>query len=291
MFYTTRYDGYDTQHIYEKTTWGSVVIQALSSGLLRLGVLLKWIGLTGLLFSYYIYEGQGLFTYDLKDTTEAQRELQGFRCSLTAFQFVHLLGALYLLGFQTFLADDASWSRGYRAGSKMFGTAATFDVISSTLQFIIYVYMDNYYDKTWWAHFTSGGAEWLISTLARLLNAFALFYYASGFFLLEVYHDNGTNDWHGVLNAFILTFAGIAEISVLVLSEGSISIVLHWIALVSILVWAMAFEQELNSSQPFLHESEFTNQVESQVEKFARNSPYANPAQQQNPNPVYVSAY
>lgn len=291
MWYTTRYEGFDAPKFSNRGPTGHALVQTFSSGLLRTGFLLKWIGLTGLIVAYYMYEGRGLFTYDLKETSEAQRDTQGFRCSLACFQLIQSLGALYLLFFQTLLADDASWSRGYRAGSKMLSNAAFLDVASSTLQFIIYVYMDTHYDKVWWNHFTSGGTEWLISTLARLLNAFSLLYYASGLFLLEVYHDNGTNDWHGVLNAFIFTVAGIAgklfshksvlsrariffsEILVLAYVEGSIAIILQWIALVSALVWAMAFEQEVNASQPLLNEPELTNEIESQVEKFARARP------------------
>lgn len=61
---------------------------------------------------------------------------------------------------------------------------------------------------------------------------------------------------------------------VLAFFTGSIAVVLHWIALVSSLVWAMAFEQEVNASAPLLNEPELTNEIESQVEKFARASPY-----------------
>lgn len=51
---------------------------------------------------------------------------------------------------------------------------------------------------------------------------------------------------------------------------ASISVVIYWVALVSALVWVMGFEQELNASQPLLNEPELTNDIETQVEKFAR---------------------
>lgn len=209
MWYTTRYEGFDTTKGCSTTRKGSAIVQVLSAGLLRVGFLCKWIGVTGLILIYYVYEGTGLFTYDLKETTENQRENDTFLGWLAFFQFIQLIGSLYLLLFQTSISDDASWARGYRAGSKTFGTAAFLDLISNTLQFIVYVYMASHYDKAWWFQFTSGGTEWLISTLARLINSFSLLYYASALFLLEVYHDHGTNDWHGVLNCFIFTVAGI----------------------------------------------------------------------------------
>lgn len=210
MWYTTRYEGFDAPKHSNRSPSGIATIQSMLSAQLRSGFLFKLIGLTGLILSYYVYKGTGLFTYDLEDTTEEQRGTAGFRSCLEIFSALNLVGALYLLFFQTLLADDASWSRGYRAGSKHLGNAAFLDLISSTLQFIIYVYMDAHYDKVWWNQFSSGGVEWLVYALARLLNAFALLYYASGLFLLEVYHDNGTNDWHGVLNCFLFTVAGVA---------------------------------------------------------------------------------
>lgn len=210
MWYTTRYEGFDGPKYSTRTPSGIAAIQGILSALLRTGFLLKLVGVTGLVLSYYIYEGTGFFTYDLKDTTEEQRGMTGFRCSLVVFCGIHLCGALYLLLFQTLLADDASWARGYRAGSKMLGNAAFLDLVSSTLQFMIFVYMDTHYDEPWWYQFTSGGVEWLIYALARLLQSFSLLFYASGLFLVEVYHDNGTNDWHGVLNAFLFTAASIS---------------------------------------------------------------------------------
>lgn len=91
----------------------------------------------------------------------------------------------------------------------MLGNATFLDLISSTLQFIIHIYANFHYDSSWWFQFTSGGVEWLNHTLARLLQAFSLLYYANGLFLIEVYHDDGTNDWHGVLNSFLFTVAAL----------------------------------------------------------------------------------
>lgn len=47
-----------------------------------------------------------------------------------------------------------------------------------------------------------------------------------------------------------------------------------WLALVGVTTWAFFFEPEVNEVSPALHETELTNDVEQQVEKFARMSPY-----------------
>lgn len=274
MWHTTRYEGFDDPKHSKRGPAGVATLQGVFSALLRTGFLLQLIGLTTLLLVYYAYKGTGIFTYDLIFTTEEQRDTPGFRLWLEIASGIQLIGALYILCFQAVLADDASWARGYRAGAKLLGNAAFFDVLARTVQFIIYAYMDAHYDKVWWKQFSSGGAEWLVSALARLLHAFSLFYYASALFLLEVYHDNGTNDWHGILNCFLFTVAGIAEIVVLAVTRSAVAVVLSWVALVSALVWAMAFEQEVNACAPLLNEPELTNEIEARVEKYARASPY-----------------
>lgn len=275
MWYTTRYEGFDNPKSgFTRTPLNSALLGGIFSGLLRLGFLLEFIGLTGLFISYFGYKGTGFFTYDLWLTSEEQRSHLGFRNCLVLFSGLYLLGALCLLLFQAVLSDDASWARGYRAGAKLLGNATFLDVVGATLQFIFYAYMSNHYDKTWWAQFTGGGVEWLVFALARLIHALGALFYASALFLLEVYHDQGTNDWHGVLNAFLFTGTALMELLVLTVMDGATGVVLNWVALVSALLWAMAFEQEVNASGPLLHETELSNEVEAQVEKFARAHPY-----------------
>ncbi|XP_053991418.1 uncharacterized protein LOC128883263 [Hylaeus volcanicus] len=274
MWYTTRYEGFDDPKVCKKGPSGVATLQGIFSGLLQTGFLLQLIGLTTLFFVYYAYRGTEIFTYDLVFTSEEQRQLSGFRFWLQIGSGVQLLGSLYILFFHALLADDASWARGYRAGAKLLGNAAFFDVLSRTIQFIIYAYMNNHYGPIWWKQFSMGGAEWLVSALARLLYVFALFYYATSLFLLEIYHDNGTNDWHGLLNCFLFTVAGVSEIVALSIPRNAVSVIISWIALVSALVWSIAFEQEVNACTPLLNEPELTNEIEARVEKYARASPY-----------------
>ncbi|CDJ47103.1 Chromosome III, complete sequence, related [Eimeria brunetti] len=51
-----------------------------------------------------------------------------------------------------------------------------------------------------------------------------------------------------------------------------------WLSLFAAAIWALFFEPEVNAVSPALHETELTNDVEQQVEKFARLSPYYPPA-------------
>lgn len=274
MWYTTRFEGYDDPKHSNRGPSGVATLQGVLSASLRTGFFLEVVGITGLVLTYYACKGTGLFTYDLSQSSEEQRQMPSFRLCLVIFSGLHLIGSLHIMIFQAALADDASCARGYRAGAKLLGIATFFDLVASTLQFIIYAYMLTNYDQIWWSQFVSGGVEWLIVALARLVHAFAMFYFSSALLLLEVYHDNGTNDWHGVLNCFLFFVGGCAEIVALTISNSTVSVVITWIALVSAMVWSMAFEQEVNASAPLLNEPELTNEIEAQVEKFARKTPY-----------------
>lgn len=55
---------------------------------------------------------------------------------------------------------------------------------------------------------------------------------------------------------------------------GGASTLTIWLALLAATIWAVFFEPEVNNVSPALHETELTNDVEQQVEKFARMSPY-----------------
>jgi len=274
MFYATRHEGLDEpRHTKRQPHIPLTTMEIATSGLLRYGLFIQLLSLTGLLLTYYIFKGQTIFTYDLYWTTEEMRENYLFRLWAAIFTGLYTCGAIYLMCFQALAADDACWARGYRAGSKLLATATFLDVLSGVASFVFFLHFTSHYDKPWWNHFTQGGAEWTFMAFGRLVHGTALLFYALAFLLLELYHDEGTNDWHGCLNFFLFGSAGIAEIVVLFLSHGVAGIVLLWIALVSGLTWAMAFEQEVNETSPQLNETELTNDVEQQVEKFARLSP------------------
>ena len=75
-----------------------------------------------------------------------------------------------------------------------------------------------------------------------------------------------------------------AEFCVLFASVSGVSALFVWFALLAAATWAVFFEPEVNNVSPALHETELTNDVEQQVEKFARLSPYypsSDPLQQQ----------
>lgn len=208
MWYTTRYEGFDSPPRNCTPPALFSLFQSSISVLLRTGFSLKLIGMTGLILTYLIYNGGGFFSYDLTGLAEADLYTGHFRCFLAFFQFVQLCGSLHLLCFQTTIADDVSCPRGYRSGSKVFGVAVAFDVIANVMQFVVYLYMSRN-DKAWWEQVTMGGGlEWLFVTLARTLNACSLLYYANGLFLLEAYHDDGTSDVLQMINLTIFSIAG-----------------------------------------------------------------------------------
>merc|ERR1711977_50436 len=101
--------------------------------------------------------------------------------------------------FQYCLADDAAWARGYRAGSKVLSAAVLLDCISQSMQFAAFLWIYKNYSDQWWdQNYSQGGVEWLFLGGARILSGMAMKTYGGAIFLLEAYHDEGTNEWHAV---------------------------------------------------------------------------------------------
>lgn len=196
-----------------------------------------------------------------------------------------------------------SWARGYRAGSKILRLATFMDLLCSVMQFIFYLYIAKFYQPKWYAQFEEGGPERLFFSYIRCMHAVCLLLYAAATYLLEVYHDEGAGDLHAYLNSTLFGFAGLigksqthccvivpvvhlststcfrfavhfSEFTVMFLPLSGLSTLAIWFALLAATVWAFFFEPEVNNVSPALHETELTNDVEQQVEKFARMSPY-----------------
>ncbi|KAL8448452.1 hypothetical protein Emed_003786 [Eimeria media] len=119
-----------------------------------------------------------------------------------------------------------------------------------------------------------GGPECLFFSYIRCLHAVCLSLYAAATYLLEVYHDEGAGDLHAYINSALFGFASLLEFCVLFVPIGGASSLSIWLALLAASTWAVFFEPEVNNVSPALHETELTNDVEQQVEKFARMSPY-----------------
>ncbi|KAF8822639.1 glideosome-associated protein with multiple-membrane spans GAPM3 [Cardiosporidium cionae] len=272
MWYTTRQEGFDDPR---HTKRGPCInVQRRTNYFLRIGFTAELIALTALYICYWIYGGSGLFGYDLKGLPEVARLSGKLRWILVFFTGLNLDGALLVLCFQGVLADDTCWARGYRAGSKILKFATFLDVLSSLLQLIFYLYVAKFYSARWFQHFEDGGSEWVFFAFIRILHSFSLIMYAAATYLLEVYHDEGAGDLHAYINSCLVASAGLIEFIVIFLKYSSISTAFIWLALLAVTIWCYFFEPEVNLVSPALFETELTNDVEIQVEKFARMSPF-----------------
>lgn len=272
MWFTTRQDGLDDGC---HTNRGPCVqINGLFGTTLRIGFFLEFIALTFLFMNHWTNGGRGLFSFDLKNINDENRIDQTFRNSLALWTGLYLIGAIFIMSFQVLLADDTCWARGYRAGSKILRLASFLDTISATLQFIFYLFISKFYTRKWYVHFNEGGSEWVFFIFVRLVHAFACLLFGLSAYLLEVYHDEGAGDLHAYINGVLFVLAGLTEILVVFCNSGSFSNLILWIALGAVSLWSYYFEPEVNNVSPALHETELTNDVEQQVEKFSRYTPY-----------------
>ncbi|XP_058515537.1 uncharacterized protein LOC131478935, partial [Ochotona princeps] len=212
-------------------------------------------------------------TLRMRDLPEA-RSSSAFQVIMAMMAGIYMVGASYLVCFQAVLADDACWARGYRAGSKILRLATFMDLLSSTMQFIFYLYISKFYSAKWYTHFLEGGSERIFFSYIRCMHALACLLFACAYYLLEVYHDEGAGDLHAYINASLFGLAGAVEFSVLFVGMSGVAAVFIWVALAALTAWACFFEPEVNEASPALYETELTNDVEQQVEKFARMSPY-----------------
>lgn len=278
MWYTTRHEGYDTEGRKARAParmFSGDTLERLLGSALRLGLLVKLISMLAMVIGYYAFGGSKIFTYDLEYTTEAMRADSKYVLYLAVWSALSLMGALYLGTFQAFLSDDAAWARGYRAGSKAFAVGAFFDICSNLFQLVAYVWMSSHYSELWWENYKTGGVDWLFFGVCRAIAGIAYLCYAPALLLLELYHDEGTNEWHGVLNAFLFKVAGICEFCCIFLKyDCGLSVFVAIVAHLSALFWAFNFEDELMETSTALNETELCNEVEQEVGKFTKLSPY-----------------
>ncbi|CDJ60918.1 hypothetical protein, conserved [Eimeria maxima] len=280
MWFTTRQEGLDDPRPAMRGPCLDLPTTVFCGGvggnsfLLRGGFLLQLFSLTGLFISYWASGGAGLFGYELQGMNEAARSSEGLHTALAFFSGLYMLGAAYLVCFQAIAADDACWARGYRSGSKVLRLATFLDLLSSVMQFIFFLYIAKFYKPKWYLQFKEGGPECLFFSYIRCLHAVCLALYGAATYLLEVYHDEGAGDLHAYINSALFGLASLVEFCVLFVPVGGASALTIWLALLAAAIWAVFFEPEVNNVSPALHETELTNDVEQQVEKFARLSPY-----------------
>lgn len=240
---------------------------------LRLGFLCQLISFAIFYTGYFTCGGRGLFSLSLENLQDDVAQHTFFRASLVIGSFVHLLGTVLLSIFQIFLADDAAWSRGYRAGSKWISYATLYGTCADVLQCVLYLHIALHYSPALITQSTGGGSEWLLFTFTRILYAIAAFQYGQGFFLIEVYHDQGTSAFLGaaLLVAYVAT--GCLDILGIGFLAPGLGTCVRAITLVMAILWAVVFEDIVHAFSPALYETELTNELEAKVNYFARCPP------------------
>lgn len=277
MWIATRHEGFDDpvkgkrhQYLNKRT---SDLIERCSQAYLRSGLLMKFLSLIIFLLNHVAYGGKGIFTWDLNNTDAEMRGTSRFRSIVTFASALYFLGAIFIGFFQYSLADDAAWSRGYRAGSKLLSYASFLDISSSAMYLAWACNFCTNYTDNYWHYFITGSIDWLFFGSSRVIQGFSLILMGCALFLLEVYHDTGTNDWHAPLNLFLFTICGFTDIVSLLLPVPQIHFIIYIGSILSALVWAIAFEEEVNSVSPLYHESELCNELEKEVNEFTRVDP------------------
>ena len=277
MWYTTRHEGYDGDTGARKShQWlsGEMLERYLGSQL-RIGFLIRLITAFAVNIGYYAFGGTRVFTWGLEFTTEHMRAETNYIPYLAVWTGIALWSGMHLACFHAFLSDDAAWARGFRAGSKAFGVAIFFDMVGLVLQLVAYVWISANYSELWWENYTTGGVDWLYFAVCKILFGIKFLCMAPAIALLEIYHDEGTSDWHGLMNAFLLCAGGLSYlVAVFFPAESGLGIVLGVITLLSVTFWAFHFEDALIESSTALNETELCNEVEQEVGKFTKLSPY-----------------
>ncbi|KNG76117.1 hypothetical protein PFMG_02379 [Plasmodium falciparum IGH-CR14] len=109
-------------------------------------------------------------------------------------------------------------------------------------------------------------------------------YWSNGGKGLFSYDLKNINDEYRLDQTFRNSITLWTEIFVIFCNSGCYSNLLLWLALGAVSLWSYYFEPEVNHVSPALHETELTNDVEQQVEKFSRYTPYP---QDTNQNAYY----
>jgi len=215
---------------------------------------------------------KAIFTTSWTSTTPETRASPTFQLLMLSSSLISLVGAGFLSLFHCVIADDAGWARGYRAGSKLFKNFVLLDLLSSLIKVVFNLYVFNNYSEEWWTHYTEGGVEYVYVGLCIGLAAVAFFFLACSTFLLETYHDLGTDESFAHTN---VVFAMVAFITHMIsvfspsTTEGLASIA-ALLTFTSTTVWAMNFELQVNDISPSMIETELTNSIEQEMVQYSQ---------------------
>lgn len=232
----------------------SDLFSCLVAPLLRLGLLIQLVALIMLMAIYYGHGGTGAMTYDLFNLPEKLRTSESFSLFMIGIQAAFFLGASCILGFQVFAPDSSQTARGFRAGSKLLNTAATLDLLVTSLRLLQYIYAYQFLSARWWLKYVQTKADWVLFYFGAVGNSLSLFLYGLAFFYLEAYHDEGTFEEFAWVNLILFGLAGFFECLMALTGFGAFFSFVQVAALASTTVWAFSFEPLVNYHAKPLHD-------------------------------------
>eukprot|EP01054_Gregarina_sp_Poly1_P000980 Gregarina_sp_Poly_1__979@NODE_1239_length_4674_cov_201_846538_g844_i0_p2_GENE_NODE_1239_length_4674_cov_201_846538_g844_i0NODE_1239_length_4674_cov_201_846538_g844_i0_p2_ORF_typecomplete_len249_score17_73DUF3273/PF11677_8/1_6e51DUF3917/PF13055_6/0_11HELP/PF03451_14/0_25MnhB/PF04039_13/46Voltage_CLC/PF00654_20/0_45_NODE_1239_length_4674_cov_201_846538_g844_i029113657 len=177
---------------------------------LRLGFLAQTISLLMILTVYHGHGGRNAFTWDLYNFTERLRTSPSFTLTIVGLLCFYGFGVICLLLFQAFITDNGKFSRGFRAGSKVFNCALTLDLLVVGFRLLAFVYGYHFLQTRWWLHYTQTKTDFSLFYFGALTHGIALVLYGVSIFYMEAYHDEGTYEEFAWI---VLTLFGLAGLS------------------------------------------------------------------------------
>ncbi|KAF7457789.1 putative glideosome associated protein with multiple membrane spans 3 [Cryptosporidium felis] len=273
MWLSTRVENVDTGIATKQGP--SIPIENSFNTLLRMGLLLELFCFLGLTLIGYNYTNQLSINFHSLGELLVQGNAPKY---ISLCFFLGILGSLYLMAFQILLADDTCFARGYVTGSKIIKIATLLDLVGKTISFVFTMQLGGSTDleSAFNMAVAQGGVEINFLIFGQVLCGIAFVSYGLGFLLLELFQDEGVGNSYGYINFLAFSASGI---SLLVHATTFKSTGISLFALTSFaaaLLWALFFEPSINEFSPAFSETELTNDVETQVEKFTRTNQYYN---------------
>ncbi|KAL8440026.1 hypothetical protein Efla_002374 [Eimeria flavescens] len=251
------------------------LISFLTTKLLRTSFTLKALSMALMSLFFLGFGGRWVFTFHSHPDMS-----NGFHLSMAVLMFIQLAGTLGLCFFQSFIADDSKWTKGFRTGSKILSAAVTLDLLAVMLRLGEYLYLYNSLSTLWWSKFNITKSEWIIFAAANLLDSIALTTYGWAMFYLECYHDEGTFEELAWTMLSLFTLAGFSMLMLIFTGYGAVFMLLFTAGAYAVACyWSFLFEPLLLKWTPQLHSRDINTDI-LPTESGSR--------QQQNPNSHYV---
>ncbi|KAJ1613148.1 cytochrome c oxidase subunit III [Cryptosporidium canis] len=273
MWLSTRVENVDTGIATKQGP--SIPIEGVFNTLLRMGLIFELICYLGLTLISYNYTNQLSINYH----SLGEILVQGNAPKYISFCFfMGIVGSLYLMSFQLLLADDTCFARGYVTGSKIIKIATLLDFIGKTIGFVFTMQLGGNTDleSAFNAAVAQGGVEINFLTFGQILCGIAFVSYGLGFLLLELFQDEGVGNTYGYINFIAFSASGISLLLHATTFKCTGATLFALASFSAALLWALLFEPSINEFSPAFGETELTNDVETQVEKFTRTNQYYN---------------